>query len=164
MSAYGPKLIVETAFDEKTGIGFVEDVTGRLHLVNWNETIHGWDSPRIYLQSFLRNHTWNAKTYNTIPNSMGTGNLVYTIPTGKFFHVMFIIASQSSKGDNKMSSIGWFLNGNFIASVPFMNEISYKLYSPLHFKGDDILELKYNPYSNKVDFGIICGGYLIDHR
>lgn len=153
------------SYDSHTGLVFLEDIRGKLHIIPWNETVLGFDSPRVYLQAFLRNYQWaTIDGYNPIPSMGGSSNLVYDVPNDKHFHMAFVIASQSlPTKQNQLSSIGMFINGNFTVSLPLLNEIPYKMFSPIYIPAGSHLEIKLRPFDKKVDFGIVCGGYLLQH-
>jgi hypothetical protein len=161
------KLIEKVDFDITTGLPFIDDIRGNLHLLNWADAVNISGLTRINLQSDMKNYTWaTSSDYNRIPDTIHPGPnnyLTYTVPAGYDFHLSYIIAvAIQRETERRMTVVGLFVNGNLRSIVSFVQEVQYVLSAPLVFHEGTSIEFKIKPGIKGQDFGINTGGYLVE--
>ena len=160
------KIISKIIYDDDTGIPFLEDVRGNIHMAgDWGQAVP-LPPTRNYLQTLSYLEFPDTENFHSIPNSL-TGELKteYIVPPNKQWKPAFIMAAQDLLGRKEskgMSIIGVYLNNRFIMAVPFKHEMHYILYEPLTFFAGATLELKLMPSSKDTRVCILVGGELRD--
>lgn len=131
------KMVGQEYEDTETGLHFVEDIRGDLHLVHKHEgsvinipppevTVNPPDinlnpvinveagginyenATLVILQSSIRSQTWpSIINFTRIPNSYATGYLNYTVPFGKTLNLELIVASQVRNGEGSKLEISY---------------------------------------------------------
>lgn len=160
------KIISRIIYDENTGIPFLEDIQGNLHMAgNWSQALP-LPPIRYYIQTISRLRFPNTREFHSIPNKLtGESTTEYTVPEGKIWCPAFIMASQdlltkAQDRGRKMSIIGVYINDNFVMAIPFKNDLHYILYEPLRFIAGTRLEMKLMPCSRKTRICVLIGGEL----
>lgn len=162
------KIISRIIYDDETGIPFLEDVYGNIHMAgNWSQAIP-LPPKRYYLQTLSYLEFPDTENFHPIPNKLtGSPTTEFIVPPGKLWRPAFIIAAQDLLGGKEskcMSIIGVYINDHFTIAIPFRNEIYYVMYEPLAFHTDIKLELKVMPCSKKVRVCILIGGELRENE
>ena len=165
------QIISKVIYDELTGIPFLEDARGVLHMAdNWFQAIP-IPSIRHYLQTISHLKFPNVIEFYPIPNWLsGEPTTEYTVPIEKTWYPAFIMASQdqlSKKGSFGesligMSIIGIYVDDVFIMPIPFRDDLHYVLYEPLLISAGTKVELKLMPYHKNTRVCILVGGELRD--
>lgn len=160
-----PNLVSNLMYDTKTGIPFVEDTRGNMHMVDWNMTSCDEKSPRVYLQSDLSGYRWaTTQSYLRVPDSFRPGNfLVYTVPPSYRFHLSSLVVSCAKRTDDRdrLSFLGITVNDVLSLVIPFLNKLDFPLPSPIVYDANTKIEFLYKPGRVSMDLGIIVGGYLV---
>lgn len=139
-----------------------DNITNNYITNNYSDNLYV-NAQRIILQNRLKSFTWQSDTlYNRI-NASASGYINYTVPFGKEFHINLMLAAQYGKGDgnNGVSYIGIFVDGNSLLELPLISEMSYEFESPIRIPATSFVEFKFLPYTKKVDLGITIIGHTI---
>lgn len=160
-----PKLVSNIMYDTQTGIPFVEDTRGNMHLVDWNMTSCDERSPRIFIQTDLSGYRWSTtQSYLRVPDSFRPGNyLVYTVPPTYRLHLCSITASCAKRTDDRdrLSFLGISVDDRLSLVIPLINKLDFPLHSPMVYNENTRIEFLYKPGRVSMDLGIIAGGYLV---
>lgn len=165
------QIVGRIIYDELTGVPFLEDTRGILHMAgNWFQAIP-IPATRHYIQTISHLKFPDVTEFHPIPNWLtGEPTTEYVVPTGKVWYPAFIMASQgelSKKGSFGksligLSIIGIYIDNIFIMPIPFRNDLHYVLYEPLSIIADMKVEFKLMPYHKNTKVCILCGGELRD--
>lgn len=160
------KIISRIIYDDNTGIPFLEDIRGNLHMATaWFQAL---PKPQIryYMQTLSHLPFPNTTDFHSIPNQLtGENESEYIVPDGKTWYPAFIMAAQdrlNKKASFDMSIIGVYVNGIFTMTLPFRNEMHYILYEPLTLPAGVKAELKLMPCYENTRVCILVGGELRD--
>jgi hypothetical protein len=165
------QIIGRIIYDELTGIPFLEDVHGVLHMAgDWFQAIP-IPATRHYVQTLSHLEFPNVTEFHSIPNELtGEPTTEYTIPVGKTWYPAFIMASQDElskkptfgKSMVGMSIVGVYIDDVFTMAIPFRNDLHYVLYEPLSFPAGVKVEFKLMPHHKNTRVCVMCGGELRD--
>lgn len=183
-------MVGEDCIDPETGLRFIEDIRGGLHLIqphhdmqtptepvepvinNYYNTTNNYITPaepdyanadKVILHAYTKTIEWATDTnYNRIPVPNG-GFLNYTVPFGKEFHVKSIVLANYRDGNQNKppSHLGIFVDGNMLLPIPVIIEVNYEFPHPLILVAGSFLELKFKPFNKKVEVSVVLLGYLL---
>lgn len=119
----------------------------------------------VVLHTIIKSTNWpNVTDFHRIQNSYSPGSFLnYTVPFGKKFEIVSLVASQYLKGEGNqgLSALGLFKSGSLLLSFPLIDNLNYEFIEPISLTSAQFLEIKYRPHDKKAELSVLLLGYLI---
>jgi hypothetical protein len=158
-------------YDEESELWLGDDEFGYTHVLPPLETTPeiqqvsyytSQQSERLYLQAIHTSRWDNVGIWLPIQNDLDNKSpVIYTVPNNQRFDLAFVVAAKDGRRRDTIGMLGLFVQGNFLVMLPFQNEVTYHLYSPLEISPGTEIEVKYRPYNKRDTVAFVLGGFLV---